>query len=87
MERVLQNFISLGLKVFFHAVDSMLERHASGESSLGTNSEAGDQVPISPTFYEQWAAFCANILVPKSTNIKMQVQIAKHEAFKWKSRT
>ncbi len=65
MERVLQNFISLGLKVFFHAVDSMLERHASGESSLGTNSEAGDQVSISPTFYEQWAAFAPIFLYQK----------------------
>ncbi len=43
MERVLQNFISLGLKVFFHAVDSMLERHATGESSPNTTSEDGDQ--------------------------------------------
>lgn len=26
MERVLQSFMSLGLKVFFHAVDTMIEK-------------------------------------------------------------
>ena len=41
MERVLQNFVSLGLKVFFHAVDSMLEKN--GESSQTFNSEKGDE--------------------------------------------
>jgi hypothetical protein len=41
MERVLQNFVSLGLKVFFHAVDLMLEKN--GESSQNFNSENGDE--------------------------------------------
>ena len=48
MERVLQNFVSLGLKVFFHAVDSMLERNANfnsngGESNQSTNPLVGDE--------------------------------------------
>ena len=42
MERILQNFVSLGLKVFFHAVDSMLKKHAA-EPGLTSNSDAGDQ--------------------------------------------
>ena len=46
MERVLQNFVSLALKVFFHAVDSMLERFENEPGpgfGSGSGSEADDR--------------------------------------------